>query len=124
MSLRKKKKVVEEEVVVEEPVVAEEVEEEAEVLEEGGDIDAIDDINVEEVEAEEVENLEEAPVESDIHIGNKVTIKVPRDYDGRPITPDMFALYTVYAIDGDKVQLRKQSGGILFVNINNIKKIN
>lgn len=120
MGLRKKKKAVEEEVKVEELEVVEEAEE----LEEGGDIDAIDDINVEEVEIEEVENLEEAPVESDIRIGNKVTIKVPRDYNGRPITPDMFAFYMVYAIDGDKVQLRKQSGGLLFVNINNIKKIN
>ena len=126
MGFRKKKKV--EEVIAENTAEVAEKPAEEEVV--TGEIEAVEE-PVEEVKDEilplddsEEPVKEEAPkVETDIRVGNKVLIKVPRDYAGRPITVDDFSFYTVYAIEGDKVQLRGQFGRILFVKLSNIKKI-
>lgn len=119
MGFRKKKKV-EEEVIeeVKEEEAVEEVEDEILPLDE----DETPDDSKETGDIEDIK--EEAPkAETDIRVGNKVLITVPRDYDGRPITVDGFSFYTVYAIEGDKVQLRGQFGRILFVKLSSIKKI-
>lgn len=118
MGFRKKKKV-EEEVIeeVKEEEAVEEVEDEILPLDE-------DETPDDSKETGDIEDIEEAPkAETDIRIGNKVKIKRPRDYDGRPITVDEFSSFTVYAIEGNKVQLRGSFGRILFVRLSNIKKI-
>lgn len=78
-----------------------------------------------EVEEEAViEPTDEVPTpESDFRFGDKVVLITPRDYDNKRIDIDMFAIYTVNNIDGDKVELKKQSGAILPTKISNIRKI-
>ena len=68
------------------------------------------------------EPLREATIQTDIHIGNDVIVKSLRDYNGRILDLDMFDSYKVYAITGDKVQLRKQNL-IIYTKISNIEKI-
>jgi hypothetical protein len=119
MGFRKKKKVEEE--VIEEVKEEEEKEVEDEIL--PLDEDETPDDSKETGDIEDI--LVEAPkVETDdIRVGNKVKIKSPRDYEGRLITVDEFSSFTVYAIEGNKVQLRGPFGRILFVRLSNIKKI-
>lgn len=120
MGFRKKKKVEEE--------VIEEVKEEEEPVEEVKDeILPLDEDETPD-DSKETGDIEDIPaevpkVETDIRVGNKVKIKSPRDYDGRLITVDEFSSFTVYAIEGNKVQLRGPFGRILFVRLSNIKKI-
>jgi hypothetical protein len=131
MKIRNKKKKVEEvkeevkdeEIKIEESNKSEEVE--TEVVEEVI-IEPVDEIpeDAEVVEEVVIEPTDEVPTpESDFRFGDKVALITPRDYDGRRIDIDMFDIYTVGTIDGDKVELKKQSGTILPTKISNIRKI-
>lgn len=114
MSLRKKKKIeeeVKEEVIEEQP---EEIEvEEPEVEIEGGDIEETDELVI--------EDNEEPEVSSEFRVGNKVTLKAMVDYNGRKLEDVEDEVYTIYAIEGDKVQLR-YGNLIFFVKITNLNK--
>lgn len=133
MKIRNKKKKVEEvkeevkdeEIKIEESDKSEEVETEVAVVEEVV-IEPVDEIpeDAEVVEEVVIEPTDEVPTpESDFRFGDKVALITPRDYDGRRIDIDMFDIYTVGTIDGDKVELKKQSGTILPTKISNIRKI-
>ena len=119
MGFRKKKKVEEEAIEeVKEEEAVEEVEDEILPLDE----DETPDDSKETGDIEDI-SVEAPKVETDIRVGNKVKIKSPRDYNGRLITVDEFSSFTVYVIEGNKVQLRGPFGRILFVRLSNIKKI-
>ena len=119
MGFRKKKKV--EEVVEEEKVEEIPVEETEEVI--TGEIEAEEPAVEPEVEEVKEEAKEELPAEEpEIRIGSKVRILRPVDFEGRPLSVDMFDQYTVYAVTDGVVQLRKQHV-IIFVKLSNIKKV-
>ena len=124
MGFRKKKKV--EEVVEEEKVEEIPVEEAEEVI--TGEIEAEEPAVEPEVEEEVKEETEEevkeelSAEEPEIRIGSKVRILRPVDFEGRPLSVDMFDQYTVYAVTDGVVQLRKQHV-IVFVKLSNIKKV-
>jgi len=111
MSLLKRKKKIEEEVKEEEVV---------EEVEAGGDAEE----DVELVIEEEVEAIEEKAAEapaSEFRVGNKVRLKAMVDYGGRRLEDVEDEVYTIYAIEGDKVQLR-YGRVIFFVKITNLIK--
>ena len=114
MSLRKKKKIeeeVKEEVIEEQPT--DQTDEEVTEVEVGGDIEEDDELVI--------EDNEEVEVSSEFRVGNKVTLKAMVDYNGRRLEDVEDEVYTIYAIEGDKVQLR-YGRVIFFVKITNLIK--
>ena len=111
--MKKKKK-------IEEEVIEEVKEEEPEVVEvEEPEVEAGGDA---EEEAELViEDNEEEEISTEFRVGNKVTLKAMVDYNGRRLEDVEDEVYTIYAIEGDKVQLR-YGRVIFFVKITNLIK--
>ena len=133
MKIGKKKKKVEEEVVELKEVQEEPTEPILEEDLDGGDIGLVEEVIieatdevpkdakiVEEVVIEPVDKIEE-PKEEEFRFGDKVTMRVARDYNNKRLDVDIFDPYTVYAIEGDKVQLRK-GHLIIFTKLSNIRK--
>lgn len=108
MSLFKRKKKIEEE--VKEEVVEEET---------GGDAEEEAELVIEEEDGVTEETVE-VPA-SEFRVGNKVRLKAMVDYGGRRLEDVEDEVYTIYAIEGDKVQLR-YGRVIFFVKITNLIK--